>query len=152
MPAVQAREGTKPCGVRGPKLNRVKSVEEREKDAGAWTQPRRNGGRKNPVPGVVSPDSSLLSASLLARVTAQTVTFRSLSLPAQHGAKAPAGGGGGRPRLSTDRRAPGHGLSTPVSSPSTRCCPFTGEARPPSEGVFPGNGGARTKGSTGEWL
>lgn len=61
MPAVQAREGTKPCGVRGPKLNRVKSVEEREKDAGAWTQPRRNGGRKNPVPGVVSPDSSLLS-------------------------------------------------------------------------------------------
>lgn len=94
MPAVQAREGTKPCGVRGPKLNRVKSVEEREKDAGARTQPRRNGGRKNPVPGVVSPDSSLLSASLLARVTAQTVTFRSLSLPAQHGAKAPAGGGG----------------------------------------------------------
>lgn len=94
MPAVQAREGTKPCGVRGPKLNRVKSVEEREKDAGARTQPRRNGGRKNPVPGVVSPDSSLLSASLLARVTAQTVTFRSLSLPAQHGAKAPAGRGG----------------------------------------------------------
>lgn len=93
MPAVQAREGTKPCGVRGPKLNRVKSVEEREKDAGARTQPRRNGGRKNPVPGVVSPDSSLLSASLLARVTAQTVTFRSLSLPAQHGAKAPAGVG-----------------------------------------------------------
>lgn len=94
MPAVQAREGTKPCGVRGPKLNRVKSVEEREKDAGARTQSRRNGGRKNPVPGVVSPDSSLLSASLLARVTAQTVTFRSLSLPAQHGAKAPAGWGG----------------------------------------------------------
>lgn len=111
MPAVQRREGTKPCGVLGAKLNGMKFVEEPKKDARVQTQPRRNRGRKNPVPGGVSPGSES-SASSLAHVAAQAATCQSLSLPA-HGtgqkrwredgrgfAGRTAGGGA---RLSTDR-------------------------------------------------